>query len=174
MLIGNVILAACSNVTDRHGFPLKFPLIIVTKRGNLATFYPTQHHPSYTVPNTSAYKFWATLSNSPALGRISVSLKCPRYAKWRCWSFYLIDTLCNYNRSKWVQVEKFLSTWRAIWSPSMWGIWSPFGGVRPEQLVGMCGFPKPLPYLWPRSAIFLTLFWIWKYSFFLTTYPAQE
>jgi len=31
------------------------------------------HHPSYTVPNSSTYTFWATLSNSSTLGRISVS-----------------------------------------------------------------------------------------------------
>ena len=53
MLIGNDILAACSNVTDGHGFLLKFLLIIVTKRGNLAQFYRTPQHPSYTVPNSS-------------------------------------------------------------------------------------------------------------------------
>jgi len=43
MLIENVILGARSNVTDQHGFPLKFLLIIVTKNGNLAKFYPTPH-----------------------------------------------------------------------------------------------------------------------------------
>ena len=60
-----------SNVTDGHDFHLKLLVIIVTKRENLAQIYPTQNHPSRTVPNSSTYKFWATLSNSPDPGRIN-------------------------------------------------------------------------------------------------------
>ena len=51
-------------------------------------------HPSHTGLK-SPPQFWATLSNSHPL-RLNC-VKCPRFARWRCWCSYLIDTLLTWN-----------------------------------------------------------------------------
>ena len=76
---------------------------------------------------------------------------------------------CNHKQRKWNPRDTDWVEMHVTVMASKGEIANPGGGYSQTNWVGVCSpLPKPLPYLWPKSAIFPTLFMTWPtiwYSF---------